>query len=242
MMRLVCRVCNMGLLQLMRDGMLLALLLGPFLMGAASWSLLPLASKAIRAQWSLSIAPWYPLADAFVILMTSFMVSIAGAFVVLEELDERISQYYSVTPVAGTRYDAARLAAPMIWAFSCSIAVKALFGLSRYTMLQTLAVSVLACGNGFAVAALVATLSRNKVEGFALPKLAGISILGLPAAWFVRGPYQYLAAFLPSFWVGKLAAKPQAFDMVLGMVTCAAWIVVSVRMLHKRMSCQAIRA
>lgn len=229
-MGITYKIFVIGLKQVRRDGMLLLLLPAPFLMGAALRVLLPLADQILRKNLSFSIAPWYGLADAMLIIMTPCMAAMVSAFLMLEEWDEGINLYYAITPAAGGKYLVARLLIPMIWAFACSILAKLLFGLTVSFWPQLIAAAALSTIHGCALGLFVVVFAHNKVEGLALSKLMGVFTLGIPAVWFIKEPYQYLAGFLPSFWIGRLLAHPDFIAVILGVVTTLFWTMVFLKL------------
>ncbi|EEG76249.1 hypothetical protein [Dethiobacter alkaliphilus] len=240
-MRAVAKVFFIGLGQILRDGMLLLLVPTPFLMAAALRFILPWGDRLLIQEMNFSLVTWYPLSDVLVLAMTPIMTGVIFAFLMLDERDERIGTYYSITPVGGHSYLWARLAAPMIWAFFTSIIVILLFGLSIEDMAVILTVNTIGTLQGVISALLILVLAGNKVEGVALSKLTNALILGLPVAWFIDAPYKYLAAFLPSYWMGEIvhATTMGALSVMLpyglvGAVIALLWIVILLRLYLRR--------
>lgn len=68
------------------------------------------------------------------------------------------------------------------------------------------------------------SLSRNRVEGMAMAKMASLIFLGLVVPFFVKSDAQYLAALLPSFWVAKLCIEGNSMFILPALTVCLAWI------------------
>ncbi len=216
-----------GLKQIAKDGMLLALVPAPFLMGAFFKMVLPWADGLLTRELAFSIQPWYGLADGMLLCLTPMFVAMIAAFLLLEERDEGLGAFYQITPAAGVSYLLARIGLPMAWAFAGAVAVTALFGLSALPPAVLLAGALLSTLTGAALAMMVVSLAGNRVEGLALSKLMGVSFLGLFLVWFLPAPYHFALAFLPSFWIGKLLLDGAApLSVLLGGVTCLFWIAL----------------
>ncbi|SHN57444.1 hypothetical protein [Desulfitobacterium chlororespirans] len=160
---------------------------------------LPKADAWLYQQGVLSLKPWYSLADGMIITLTSILLAMVSAFLLLEERDEGTGAYYQITPLEGYTYLAARIGLPMVWSFLCLLMVTMLCGIAHLTLVQILAAGLLSTLMGAALAMMVVSLAGNQVEGLAISKLTGLNMLGLLMVWFVPRPYQYLGAFLPGY-------------------------------------------
>lgn len=221
------KLFKIGLRQIVRDGMLLALLPAPFLIGIVVKFGMPAANTLLEQHLSFSLIPWYSLADAMLMALTPMMLAMACAFLLLEEKDEGTGMYYQITPVQGYAYLLARIGLPMLWAFVCTIIVTLLFGISHTTLPVVVTTALISALMGVALSMMIVTLSGNKVEGLAVSKLTGLSLLGLLAVWFAPAPYQYFGTFLPTFWIGELVRQgANGLPFAAGLLTCFLWIYV----------------
>ncbi|MEM5818125.1 MAG: hypothetical protein AAGU16_09715 [Desulfitobacterium hafniense] len=229
-MKQTLRLFQIGLRQITYDGMLLVLLAAPFLFGLLVRIGIPKADAWLEHQGVLSIKPWYSLADGMIIILTPMLLAMVSAFLLLEERDEGTGAYYQITPLEGYAYLAARIGLPMVWSFLCLIVVIMLCGIAHLTLVQILAAGLLSTLTGAALAMMVVSLAGNRVEGLAISKLTSLNMLGLLMVWFVRRPYQYLGAFLPGYWVGKIVGQgADWFSFLAGFLICCLWITAFTR-------------
>jgi fluoroquinolone transport system permease protein len=218
-----------------KDGMLLLLIFAPFLAGLAFKFALPFANGILSERFSFSLLPWYGLVDGMLICITPMLTAMISAFMMLEERDEGISAFYQVTPAAGASYPAARVGVPMIWAFVATLIAVFSLNISSPNATGILFASLVSALSGAFLAMMVVALAQNRVEGLALSKLMGISLLGLAMVWFAPAPYSYLAAFLPSYWIGEiLRSGASLFSLVAGVVMCGLWTAIFTRLFLRK--------
>lgn len=232
----VMKLFTSGVHQVLRDGMLVILLPAPFLLGAVLWFGFPFADSILVRETGFSVQPWFPMSDALVMAMTTMMIGMICAFLLLDERDEGIGTYFRITPAGGRAYLVARLGIPMIWAFITTLVVMGLFALALDNIAVILTAAVLATFQGVIFCMVLAVMAGNKVEGLALAKIVNILILGLPAAWFISAPYKYLLGFLPSFWMGEVIYRSTEAGVshillpgLAGTLSSLAWIILLTR-------------
>ncbi len=229
-MKQTIKLFQIGLRQIMRDGMLLALIPAPVIIGLFFKLVIPFTNNIIEEKLSFSLLPWYGLVDGFLICLTPMLTAMITAFLLLEERDEGISSFYQVTPTAGYSYMVARIGFPMVWAIFMTNIIVLICGISGLSVIAVLCCSLISTLMGIALAMMVVTIATNRVEGLAISKLMGISLLGLMAIWVTPAPYDYLTAFLPSFWIGKIIAEGlMPFSLVMALSLCFMWIVIFTR-------------
>ena len=233
-------VLRAGLGQIMRDGVLLLLLLAPFLMGAALFLSLPLADSLLQERMGMPLSPWFLFSDMFLVSMAPIMIAMLAAFVLLEERDEGLGLYHLITPAGRHTYLTARVGVPMVWALFSTLVVVWRFALSLSDHRIILLASIIATLQATMSCMLLAALANNKVEGLALAKMTNLLILGLPVSWFVQSPWKYTAGFLPSFWLGELGQRAGGNGSALGtavffgILSAGLWILLAYRLFLRR--------
>lgn len=229
-MKHTMKLFEIGMKQILKDGMLLVLIPAPLLAGMFFKFALPFMNHILTAEFSFSISPWYGLADGMLICLSPMFTAMISAFLLLEERDEGLSSFYQITPAEGYSYLSARIGIPMIWAFLATLIITAFFKSSSLTFDVILLSSLISSFTGIALAMMVVSIAGNRVEGLAVSKLMGISFTGLILIWFIPAPYHFIMAFLPSFWIGKLlTGGAELFSFLAGLLTCFLWIALFTR-------------
>ncbi len=235
-MKTTSKLFLIGVKQVSKDGMIFILVPAPFLVGVVFKFVIPYMNTVLQDKLSLSIQPWYGFFDSLLICLASMLTAMITAFLLLEERDERIIEFYQITPTGGYTYLLARIGIPMGYAYVVTVFSASIFcisGISAVTVLMSSLVSTLA---GIFLAMMMVSLAENRVEGLALSKIMGISLAGLPLVWFVSEPYLYLFAFLPSFWIGRLVkegADPVVF--LCGLLISLFFIVCFTGKFNRRL-------
>ncbi len=217
---------KMLLRQVSRDGMLLAACMGPLLAACVFRFLIPAAENLLCAHFQVTqfISPYYLLIDLMLALLTPYLFCFASAMVLLTEYDEHMAGYLAVTPIGKGGYLLSRLLVPAAAAFVVSVALLMAFSLTDWTLPMAAAVCLLTGLACVDVALLLFAFSRNRVEGMALAKMAGLMLLGLPAPFVFPKDVQYLFAPLPSFWAAKFALTQNALFLTAGLVVSLLWL------------------
>lgn len=231
------RTFLIGMRVITRDPIMFVLLASPLLIGIAFRFLIPFLDHLAIENLEFSLNPWYPLIDALMMILVSQLLALSSAFLLLEECDEDIGSYYQITPAGRIKYLIARIGIPTVVGFACSIVIALLFGLSSMAFPTVLACAFVGAFAGLAVALMIVSLAQNRVEGLALSKVAGITLLGLFIAWFVPDIGRWLSAFLPTFWIGELVlGKSLLISLVSGTMISGLWIGVFLRRFLRRIS------
>lgn len=205
------------------DAMLIALVFVPLLMGLAFRFGVPALEGYLcgRLGKAVILAPYYPVFDLLLSIMTPIMFTAAGAMVILDEADMGLARAIAVTPVGRNGYLASRIAVPALLATVYCVIVTLVFRLSGLSARKLLLLAVCSGFLSVTVALMISSMAKNKVEGLAYSKLSGLFVLGLPAALLVPAPFQYASAFLPTFWMTKLTMGGGAWMTIPALVTAA---------------------
>jgi fluoroquinolone transport system permease protein len=221
-MRQTLKVFSIGMHVVMRDAIMLFLIPAPLLVGITFHYLLPWLNQLLLERFGFSFEEWYPLADGLMIILTPTLLTMSSAFLLLEECDEGLGSYYQITPAKQFHYLMARIGLPALWGFLCAFSV-------------IIACSFLAVLFGSSVAIMIVALASNRVEGLAISKLTGITMLGMFIAGFVSDSWRWLAGILPSFWLGELILeKALWFNLLLGTASSLIWIILFTRKFIKK--------
>lgn len=226
-MKQTLKLFQIEMVQISKDGMLFVLLPAPLMIGILFKFVIPVVNNILGNKVSFSLIPWYGLIDGMLMCLTPMLTAMAFAFLLLEERDEGIGAFYQVSPAGGYYYLFARIGIPMIWALIATIIAATLFQISQLSAGAILFGSLLSTLTGTALAMMLVSLAGNRVEGLALSKLMGVTFIGLVTVWFIPVPYQYCAAFLPTYWIGKIIFDGAALhELMFGLLSCFIWITI----------------
>lgn len=224
-MRSTLTIFSIGFRVVLRDAIMLVLIPTPFLIGAAFHFLLPWLNHFLAQRFATTIENYYALTDGLMMLLSPILLTMSSAFLLLEESDEGISSYYQITPAGRLHYLMARVGIPSLWGFFCSVLIGLVFGLSAISFLNILAISFIATLFSCAVAMMIVSFATNRVEGLAISKLTGITLIGAFIPWFVTDSWRWIVGILPTFWLGRLTQGTSfGLNLFLGIVTSLFWI------------------
>lgn len=222
--------------QIARDAMLFLSCLAPVLYGLFMKFGIPAAEKFLTGYYSREevLVPYFLIFDLFLVVLTPMMFSFASSMVILGEIDDGITKYMSVTPLGRGGYLISRLILPLTLSFVVSIIVMNVFSLDIISFEMIIFLSFLSSVLGFITTMMVVSLSANKVEGMAITKMSGISMIGIILPFFVLTRIQYLAIILPSFWMAKFALEGKIIYLILCVMVSAGWILLLLRKFMKK--------
>ncbi len=215
-----------------RDPMLILLTFAPFLAGAAFRFGLPLLQPVLMNAFAFDLALWYPLADMLLLTLTPAMVGMLCGFLMLDERDEGVGEYYTVTPLGGAGYIASRLALPVLWSIVIAPVLMMLFSLSRPDMLRVLCVAVTGGLFGAVNTLMLISFAGNKVEGLAVSKMLGLTMLPMLVPVITSSPWGLIAGVFPAYWLGALLQGP-LWQFPVAVAVCAVWMVLFYKRMRK---------
>ncbi len=222
------KVFQAGFSLIRRDAMLAVLIPAPVLIGIVFRYGLPALDRWLAG--SLRHGPvlhqFALMLDLMLLLLIPYLLNMAAAMIMLEERDEGVSLYMAVSPPGTGGYLNGRLTVPAVLATVLSVLLFIVFRSSELSVMKAIPIAFLASAASVAVCLGVTAFANNKVEGLALMKLGGLSIMGIQAPMFISGTAQYLFSPLPSFWMAKAAMEQTGWLLFLtaGLAVSAIWI------------------
>ena len=224
--------------QVKGDMMLALSCVVPLLAGLVFRFLIPPAESWLVAYTGGAvIAPYYPLLDLFLACIAPMMLCFATTMILLEEVDDKVSRTYSVSPLGKGGYLLVRLGVPAAVALLANLLVLALFSLSGTGGLRIFLAAGLGCIQALIISMLIIVFSKNKLEGMAVTKISAITLLGLPAPYFLDGPLGFVPAFLPSYWMGRFSQTDSLIPALAAVLLSAIWILLLSRKFMRKLSC-----
>ncbi len=215
-----------------RDPLLMILVLGPFLYGPAFRFGLPLLQPVLMNAFAFDITPWYSLTDMMLLTLTPMLAGMLCGFLMLDERDQGLGEYYTVTPLGGVGYLASRLALPVVWSIVIAPVLMLLFSLTHPDMLRVLCIAVTGGVFGAVNTLMLLSFAGNKVEGLAVSKMLGLTMLPALVPIITSSPWGLIAGIFPAYWLGALLKGP-LWLFPAALAVGVIWIVIFYRRMRK---------
>jgi len=216
-----------------RDPMLVLLILAPFIAGGVFRIGLPLLQPVLMNAFALNLTPWYPLADMLLLTLTPMMAGMLCGFLMLDERDDGLGEYYSVTPLGGAGYIVSRLALPVLWSIVIAPVLMLLFSLTRPDLLRVLCIAVAGGVFGAVSTLMLLCFAGNKVEGLAVSKILGLTMMPILVPIITSSPWGLIAGVCPAYWLGALLQGP-LWLFPAALTVSIIWLVVFYNRIRKR--------
>jgi len=155
-------------------------------------------------KFAMSLADFYPLLVAFFAIFQGALISgtIFG-FAFLDEKDDKTIKAMLVTPIQLDHYILYRVITPAIFAFFVVFAQVLLINQALIPLWQLFFIAIGASLTAPIASLFYAVFAENKVQGFAMAKIAGVIGWIILFAWFVPVPSQWLFGIFPPFFISK---------------------------------------
>ena len=183
---------------------------------------LPSIEALILIKFGFDPGPFRLFIVSFLSLIPGMLFAMIYGFIVLDERDEEVIDFISITPLRKEGYLTYKLIMPMLLSAGFFLFIIYATSLVRLNPIHAMGIAIMvaietAIGTLFLVA-----FSENKVEGLAFSKVLGIMYLAIPLVFFWNSSWHWISAFLPPFWIAKAFIHSQTSsiwiwgDLVLG--------------------------
>lgn len=160
----------------------------------------PLAAKILAVHANFDLTPHYIFIAGVTILMTPMMLGSMAGLQILDDRDERILTYISVTPLTREGYLVWKLFTPVVIGCVLTPIALILMNIVPLKLGVIIPVTLLAALGAPLYALIMPAFASNKVEGLAVAKASGI-LMGAPfAGYLLSAPWLIIAGIFPSFW------------------------------------------
>jgi len=168
------------------------------------WGVPPL-TQTLLEQYGFALAPYYPAILAyFFIVLGPVTLSVLSGFLLLDEKDDNTLTALQVTPLPLNHYIAYRVVVPVLLTIGLMFVVFPVAGLGTLPAAALLLTAVAAAPMSPMFSLFLASIAKNKVQGFALMKLSGMVLLAPVFAFFVGSKWEYAFGIIPTFWPMKV--------------------------------------
>lgn len=223
--------------QITRDPMLAFSLLGPLLLAVALRFGVPFAAEIVRSKFGTDISGYYHIIVSFMILLTPLILGMLSGFLILDERDENLINYFAVTPLAKRGYFMYRLSVPILLSAVCSMFLLLFIDLVPFDSLSSLLMIPMLALEAPIITLFLVAFASNKVEGLALSKAAGLIIFAPALIFVLPMPWQLIAGIVPAYWISKtflLGLEGESMQAVLCAVMGIMIHLLYLRLLMKR--------
>ena len=218
--------------QIKSDPMMFAACFTPFIMGALIKFGIPFFERITK----FSLQGYYPIFDLLLSIMAPVLLCFAFAMITLEEIDDKVSRYFSITPLGKAGYLFTRLVVPAIISAVIAFIVLLLFSLEKLPTRMMIGLALLGSVQAIIVSLMIITLSGNKLEGMAVTKLSALTLLGIPVPFFIDSYYHFAVGFLPSFWVAKAVQNEAVLYFPTALVVALIWYYFLIKRLFRKLA------
>lgn len=219
-----------------KDIMLLAVSIAPILAGVFFKFGIPFLERLLTNYFEKEsiIADYYSLLDIFYSMLCSVLFCFAAVMVILEERDEKISNYLLVTPLKKKGYLWSRLGVSALIAFIITFVLLNVFSLNYMDIFTTFILSIAGTFQGLIIAMIMLVLSSNKLEAMAVSKMATMLLMGAIIPFVIKSNLQYIFFFLPSFWISKAIMEINNCYLFLAILEALIWFVILFQKYNKK--------
>jgi fluoroquinolone transport system permease protein len=198
----------------------------------------PILRNHLIIRFQVDLEPYYPLVMSFLLLMTPMLAGMVVGFLLLDQRDDQTLIALQVTPLTLSGYFVYRVAVPTLLSLAVTVLVFPVTGLLGIGPFALVAAALSACLLAPLHALLLGAYAANKVQGFALAKVAGVLLVPPLVAYFVELPLQLLFGIDPLYWPAKFLWAVHSGDGAAWMYLVAGVIFqwTLLRVLMRRMN------
>lgn len=204
-----------------RDPLLRWMLVLPLLFAVLFRWVAALLEPWLATRFGIDLALYSPLLGSALVLLTPMLFGCIVGFLLLDQKDDHTLTALRVTPLTPSGYLAYRIAIPVALSVIMTPLVLELGGFTSAGLGARLLAGIAAAPLAPAFALFLAAFARNKVQGFALMKAAGVVNWPPILAWFVTSSWQLAYGLCPTYWPAKVYWELEAGGP-------AVWIYLSV--------------
>ncbi|MCE3200908.1 hypothetical protein [Paenibacillus sonchi] len=215
-----------NLKQIYSDPMLIICLAGPLALILVLRFGIPVVTDLLLNNLGFALSPYYGLIISFAILLVPLILGCMAGFMILDERDENMIQYFAVTPLTKSGYLWYRLGLGMILTILYSLLLLVYSGLIPLQLGNILLLLPMLALEAPMFALFLTAFASNKIEGLALSKGASLLVLTPLIVYFVHSPWQYLCGIIPVFWPVRIFLSFLNLSLLWSVVLAATGLAV----------------
>lgn len=196
-----------------RDATMLLMLFAPLAIFLLLRFAVPAATEFLQNEHDFQLVPYYAFIVCFMSMIPTMLFGLIFGLLILDERDEDIITFITVTPLGKSGYTAYKLFASYVISFLFVFVV--IYGTHLMTLeiIYTIPIAAAIALEAPLCSLFLAAFAENKVAGLAYGKIIGLMYIAPFIVFFVNSNWQLLASPLPPYWIAK------AFIAALGKET-----------------------
>jgi len=194
---------------ILRDSTLVMALFGPLAITTLLF-FLPEIETLILNKLSFDLTPYRLFVVSFLSLVPGMLFAMIYGFIILDESNEDIIDFISITPLRKEGYLTYKLIMPMLLSAGFFLLIIYATSLIHLNLVHAIGIAIMVAIEAAIGTLFLVAFSENKVEGLAFSKALGIMYLAIPLVFFWSSSWHWLSAFLPPFWIAKAFVHSQS--------------------------------
>lgn len=186
-----------------RDPILIFTIAGPILFTLLLKFILPFLTNTLLKELNFDLTPYYPLILGFSLILAPMTIGSMTGFMLLEDKDENMFLYYTVTPLSKEGYLFYKLSIPIILNIVLSFFLVYLTNIITINFLQLLLIILMASIEAIIIAFFLTSFASNRVEGLAMTKAISFLFLIPLIDQLINFKYQWLFYLFPTYYIPK---------------------------------------
>lgn len=196
---------------MLNDYILLLTVIAPVLLMFVLKYGVPIINQALVDRYAFHLTDYYPLILGITLMLLPMLIGCMSSFVLLEDYDEGLLTYYSVTPLSKERYLLYRIGLPILFNIIFSLILIYFTNLVSLPFIQALFIILLASTQTIIITLFIVSYAANRVEGLALSKMAGVAIFLPLLEILLKTKLKYGIMMSPTYYIPALIVH---FDQI----------------------------
>ncbi len=205
MLHIIRALAPIDIRNVRRDSLLRWMALMPFFFVLLFRFGIPWIQNGILESTGFDLKPYYVLfaSYGFVVGIPALFGMVIG-FLLLDERDDQTLTALQVTPMSLNQYFIYRITMPVVLSVLLVSITYPLVNIAPLPAGQLFVISLLAAPMAPIFALFLASVAKNKVQGFAIMKGSGAFFILPVAAYFFQSPWTLLLGIIPTYWPLKV--------------------------------------
>lgn|GEM_PF-3166829 len=184
--------------------------------------------KFIESKFSMSLNNYYALILWMALIMTPFLIGVLVGLILLDEKDQNLIIYFSVTPLKKVNYLIYRLSMPFVISFIMNLILFITTNLIKARMINIFIIVFLTSLLAPITTIFMGAFGENKLQGLTLTKLCSF-ILFIPAInYFIDSKIKFLTYIIPNYYSLEIIKNSyiNGKTLVFSLAVNMAWILL----------------